>query len=128
MAQAYGEGEIESLRIELSEMRRSLTSSFRHLTSSFRTDSGLSSGTHDDLNEEALLQWAAIDRLPTFDRTRHSLFEVHEGSESSSKELKVVDVTKLGAPEKHMLIEKLITHIENDNLRLLRKMRKRMDR
>ncbi|XP_076900742.1 pleiotropic drug resistance protein 3-like isoform X4 [Bidens hawaiensis] len=42
--------------------------------------------------------------------------------------MKVVDVTKLLAPERHMFIEKLIKHIENDNLRLLQKLRKRTDK
>ncbi|RZB55003.1 Pleiotropic drug resistance protein 3 isoform G [Glycine soja] len=40
----------------------------------------------------------------------------------------VVDVRKLGAQERHTFIEKLIKHIENDNLRLLQKFRKRIDK
>ncbi|CAM8903086.1 unnamed protein product [Rhodiola kirilowii] len=58
--------------------------------------------------------------------TRHFL------SSSSRRELeghkKVVDVTKLGGHERHLFIEKLIKHIENDNLRLLQKLRARMER
>uniref|UniRef100_A0A7N0UHR1 ABC transporter domain-containing protein n=1 Tax=Kalanchoe fedtschenkoi TaxID=63787 RepID=A0A7N0UHR1_KALFE len=58
--------------------------------------------------------------------TRHFL------SSSSRRELeghkKVVDVTKLGGHERHLFIEKLIKHIENDNLRLLRKLRDRFER
>ncbi|KAK4491334.1 hypothetical protein RD792_002070 [Penstemon davidsonii] len=119
MAQLFGADDIESLRIELSEIGRSLRSSFRNLASSLRSDSAL---TNIDLDEEALLQWAAIDRLPTFERLRSSLFDENEDG------IKVVDVTKLGAPERHMFIEKLIKHIEHDNLRLLHKMRKRMDK
>ncbi|KAL3843577.1 hypothetical protein ACJIZ3_000980 [Penstemon smallii] len=119
MAQLFGTDEIESLRIELSEIGRSLRSSFRNRASSLRSDSTL---TNIDLDEEALLQWAAIDRLPTFERLRSSLFDENEDG------IKVVDVTKLGAPERHMFIEKLIKHIEHDNLRLLHKMRKRMDK
>ncbi|KAK4424492.1 Pleiotropic drug resistance protein 3 [Sesamum alatum] len=63
-------------------------------------------------------QWAAIDRLPTLERLRYSLFE-----ESS-----VVDVSGLGRSERRVLVEKLIRHIEHDNLRLLRNIRKRMDK
>ncbi|KAH7513560.1 hypothetical protein FEM48_Zijuj12G0213100 [Ziziphus jujuba var. spinosa] len=64
------------------------------------------------------LQWAEIQRLPSLKRLRTSLFEGK----------RVVDVAKLGALERHLFIDKLIKHIENDNLRLLRKLRNRIDR
>ncbi|KAI3810520.1 hypothetical protein L1987_20136 [Smallanthus sonchifolius] len=120
MAQLIGSEEIESLRIELSEIGRSLRSSFRRHSSSLRANSEITS-VNDDETEENLLQWAAIDRLSTFERLRSSLFDEEDGK-------KVVDVTKLLAPERHMFIEKLIKHIENDNLRLLQKIRKRTDK
>ncbi|XP_076900740.1 pleiotropic drug resistance protein 3-like isoform X2 [Bidens hawaiensis] len=110
MAQIVGSEEIESLGIELSEIGRSLRSSFRRHTSSFRN-------TH-------LEKWEAIDRLPTFERLKSSLFD----DDDENIGMKVVDVTKLLAPERHMFIEKLIKHIENDNLRLLQKLRKRTDK
>ncbi|KAI3770585.1 hypothetical protein L6452_01724 [Arctium lappa] len=72
--------------------------------------------------------WAAIDRLPTFERLRLSLFDEENGDGHDVKGKKVVDVTKLLAPERHMFIEKLIKHIENDNLQLLQKLRKRTDK
>lgn len=128
MARSFGNNEIESRGFQLPEIGRSLRSSFRGLSSRFRSNSELSSRTNVDLDEEALMQWAAIDRLPTLDRLRSSLFEEVNGVENGNNGRKVVDVAKLSAPEKHMLIEKLIKHIENDNLRLLHKMRKRMDR
>lgn len=81
------------------------------------------------IDEEALSQWAAIDRLPTFERLRSSVFDQSGGNEDDgTKGKKVVDVTKIGAPERHLFIEKLIKHIEHDNLKLLRKMRKRIDK
>lgn len=122
-----GSDEIESVRIELAEIGRSLRSSFRR-TSNLRSYSTLSSATNNDVDDEAIAQWAAIDRLPTFDRLRSSLFDENDGNEDGSKGKKVVDVTKLGAYERHMFMEKLIKHIENDNLKLLHKMRKRMDK
>ncbi|KAI3786796.1 hypothetical protein L1987_40773 [Smallanthus sonchifolius] len=122
MAQIVGSEEIESLRFELSELGRSLRSSFRRHASSFRANSEISSvNNQDDTDENFLLKWEAIDRLPTFERLRSSLFDEENGK-------KVVDVTKLMAPERHMFIEKLIKHIENDNLRLLQKLRKRTDK
>ncbi|XP_062143567.1 pleiotropic drug resistance protein 3-like isoform X2 [Alnus glutinosa] len=85
-------------------------------------------------NEELRLRWAAIEKLPTFKRIRTSVLDIDHATVdtgSSGKEsdgTKVTDVTKLGAVDKHLLIEKLIKHIEHDNLRLLKKLRDRIDR
>lgn len=116
-----GRDEIESFRNELSEIGRSFRSSFRRRGSN---DSALSSVVAD----EVVSQWAEINRLPTFERLRSSLFDEIGAGEDGNGAKKVVDVRKLGAAERHMLIEKLIQHIEHDNLRLLQKIRKRMDR
>ncbi|XP_061351458.1 pleiotropic drug resistance protein 3-like isoform X2 [Gastrolobium bilobum] len=120
MAMLEGEDEIESLRFELAEIGRSIRSSFRSHASSFRSISNV------DNDEGDALPWAEIQRLPTFERINSALFDVHDGMETKGKQ--VVDVSKLGAQERHMFIEKLIKHIENDNLRLLQKLRKRIDK
>ncbi|KAI3445471.1 hypothetical protein Pfo_002136 [Paulownia fortunei] len=125
MDEYNGRDEIESFRIELSEIGRSLRSSFQRRASSFGSTSAMSSV---NLDEEAVSQWAEIDRLPTVKRLRSSLFDESGGNEDGNKGKRVVDVTKLGAPERHMFIEKLIKHIEHDNLKLLHKMRKRIDK
>lgn len=132
MAQISGEDEIESLRMELSEVvGRSLRSSFRlHASSLGRSNSALSSRKGDE-DVEYALQWAAIERLPTFERLKSSLFdkEDDDGGKVNVDEgrKRVIDVTKLGALERHIFMEKLIKHIENDNLQLLRKIRNRID-
>lgn len=130
MAQLVGNDEIESMRTELAEIGRSLRSSFRRISSSFRSTSGVVSAKEDNENDEYQLQWAEIDRLPTFERLRSSLFEEYDDRNETddTKGKRVIDVTKLGALERHVFIEKLIKHIENDNLRLLQKLRKRIDR
>lgn len=129
MAQLVGVDEIESLRTELSEVGRSLRSSFRHHTSSFRSNSNLSS-LKDNADVEFVKQWAEINRLPTFERLRSSLIDddEDEGDRIDAKGKRLIDVTKLGSLERHLFIEKLIKHIENDNLRLLHKLRKRIDK
>ncbi|KAJ7955316.1 Pleiotropic drug resistance transporter [Quillaja saponaria] len=94
-----------------------------------RLDSVADSVIEED--EEFQLKWAAIERLPTFKRLRTSFFDVnHEkGSGLNESDCKrVVDVAKLGAVERRLFVEKLIRHIENDNLRLLQKIRERIDR
>ncbi|CAA7046262.1 unnamed protein product [Microthlaspi erraticum] len=129
-----GADEIESLRVELADIGRSIRSSFRRHTSSFRSSSSRYEPDHDgDGNgpngndAEYALQWAEIERLPTVKRMRSTLLD--DGDESKTEKGKrVVDVTKLGAMERHLMIEKLIKHIENDNLKLLKKIRRRIDR
>ncbi|OVA16669.1 ABC transporter-like [Macleaya cordata] len=128
--------EIESLRIELAEIGRSMRSSFRHHTSSFRSTTSTQVNSvrdvegDDDDDESAALQWAAIDRLPTFEKLRYSLFDDSNNNNNGGdvKAKRVIDVTKLGPLERHMFIEKLIKHIENDNLRLLQNFRERIDK
>ena len=87
-------------------------------------------------DKEIRRKWSAIEKLPTFKRLRTSLLDIGEETQKKEEEedeekcdgKKVVDVTKLEADERHLFIEKLIKHIEHDNLRLLRKLRERIDR
>ncbi|KAM3377923.1 pleiotropic drug resistance protein 3 [Capsicum galapagoense] len=129
MAQLVGSDDIESFRMDLSEIGRSLRASFRRQASSFRSNSTLSASEKDDVvDEENMLAWAAIQRLPTFNRLRSSVFEEINGNEDNVKTKRVGDVTKLGAVERRVFIEKMIKHIEHDNLQLLQKIRKRIDK
>ncbi|KAF3639315.1 ABC transporter G family member 37 [Capsicum annuum] len=129
MAQLVGSDDIESFRMDLSEIGRSLRASFRRQASSFRSNSTLSASEKDDVvDEENMLAWAAIQRLPTFNRLRSSVFEEINGNEANVKTKRVGDVTKLGAVERRVFIEKMIKHIEHDNLQLLQKIRKRIDK
>ncbi|KAF8053007.1 hypothetical protein N665_1477s0014 [Sinapis alba] len=74
--------------------------------------------------EELRSQWATVERLPTYKRITTVLFQRRD--EASDKG-RVIDVTKLEAAERHLLIEKLVKQIQADNLHLLRKIRKRID-
>ncbi|MBA0577773.1 hypothetical protein Golob_027766 [Gossypium lobatum] len=123
---------------ELGETERNLRSPFRHLSSSFSsTTSDLAvSSLRENNDDEMELQWAAIQRLPTFKRVRTSLFDFQLLNDTTKEEedikiegkRKVIDVTKLGALERSVFIEKLITEIEYDNLRLLEKLKERIGR
>ncbi|KAE8693681.1 ABC transporter G family member 37 [Hibiscus syriacus] len=123
---------------QLAETGRHLRSSFRQIASSFRsTTSDLAVSSFRANNDDDVeLQWAAIQRLPTFERLRTSFFD-HELLNDTSKveedikvdrKRKVINVTELGALERRFFIEKLITKIEEDNLRLLKKLKERIDR
>lgn len=82
-------------------------------------------------NGEDAIESAKIERLPTFDRLKSSLFNkenVEENFEIDGKRKKMIDVTKLESLERHGFINKLIKHVGNDNLRLLQRIRNRVDR
>ena len=134
MAQvSAGADEIESFRIELAEIGRSIRASFRSRASSFRSISSVNaedSRINDDDEEFYDLQWAAVERLLIFERITSALFDDHDGTSAKGdvKGTRVVDVTKIGAQERRFFIEKLIKHIESDNLQLLQKIKRRMDK
>ncbi|KAG5229491.1 pleiotropic drug resistance protein [Salix suchowensis] len=130
MAQLAGPDEIESFRIELAEIGRSIRTSFRSHVSSFRSVSTVKSEHGRDADDEDVLQWVGVERLPTFERIATALFEEQDCTAGNGdvKGKRIINVAKLGAQERHMFIEKLIKHIENDNLRLLHKLRKRIDK
>lgn len=74
-----------------------------------------------DDEKELRSQWATVERLPTYKRITTVLFQARDDKG------RVTDVTKLDADERHLLIEKLVKQIEEDNLHLLRKIKKRID-
>ncbi|KAI4363745.1 hypothetical protein MLD38_019921 [Melastoma candidum] len=80
----------------------------------------------DEGKDEAELQWAAIERLPTYRRIRTSLL-VGNGKEGR-KRTAVVDVSKMDHVERQMFIDNLLEKVEEDNLKLLRKLKERIDR
>ncbi|KAJ6432161.1 hypothetical protein OIU84_019417 [Salix udensis] len=108
--------------MELTTIGRNAQSSFR------RGGTGLDMDADSIMEEddEVRLQWAAIERLPTFKRIKTSLLEASNAEGDDGK--RVTDVTKLGAAERRLFIEKLLKHVENDNLRLLQNLRERIDR
>ncbi|OWM75461.1 ABC transporter G family member 37-like [Punica granatum] len=110
------------------ELELQHASSFR----SNRSDTERSLPAEGRVDDEVELQWAAIERLPTFRRLRTSLFD--DGKVSGSQNnpdvagKRVMDVTKLGGIERHMFVENLLKRVEDDNLRLLQKLKERIDR
>ncbi|CAN6486098.1 unnamed protein product [Victoria cruziana] len=127
-----------SLVMEFSEIGRSFRASLRSASyaGSFHSEHTGNIDVRDAAEEdEKELFWAAVERLPTYNRARTSLLSVGGGADNNGSAgdngkggRKVVDVKSLNAVERHLLIEKLISDIEEDNLRLLRKLRQRFDR
>ncbi|KAL0890313.1 hypothetical protein Bca101_014296 [Brassica carinata] len=76
--------------------------------------------------EEVRSQWAAIERLPTFERITTALFW-NRDEQGKRNERRVMDVSKLEDLDRHLFIDDLIRHVEDDNLRLLQKIKNRID-
>lgn len=83
-------------------------------------------GDVDD-DEELQSQWAAIERLPTFERITTVLFCKRDEEKKRRERRRVMDVSKLEDLDRQLFIDELIRHVEIDNLRLLQKIRKRID-
>ncbi|KAM7532289.1 hypothetical protein LguiB_035699 [Lonicera macranthoides] len=84
------------------------------------------SGRDGREEDEEELKWAAIERLPTYDRLRKGMLKqvltngriVHEP----------VDVANLGLQDKKQLMESILKVVEEDNERFLLRLRDRTDR
>uniref|UniRef100_F6HX54 Pleiotropic ABC efflux transporter N-terminal domain-containing protein n=1 Tax=Vitis vinifera TaxID=29760 RepID=F6HX54_VITVI len=79
-----------------------------------------SQSTRGEDDEEAL-KWAALEKLPTYNRLRKGLLL---GSEGEAIE---VDIHSLGLQDKKNLVERLIKIAEEDNEKFLLKLKNRMD-
>ncbi|CAK7326251.1 unnamed protein product [Dovyalis caffra] len=121
----------QSQRIDSAEFGGSIRTSFRSHEPSFHSIStGNANQLRNENDEDALQYWATIERLPTLERITTALMEEQDGRNGKGDAMgkKVFNVAKLQAQERHMFIEKLIKHVENDNLLLLQKLRKRIDK
>ena len=114
---------------------RSVGNSIRSLSANVGASWGLMIGTvdnplerasnalHEDvMDDEEALKWAAVERLPTYDRVRTSVFHKASGS------VKQVDVRELSPLETSELLNKLMQETQDDNNILFLKMRKRLDK
>ncbi|XP_028756830.1 pleiotropic drug resistance protein 2 isoform X1 [Neltuma alba] len=87
--------------------------------SAFRRESG----REEDDEEE--LMWAAIERLPTYDRLRKGMLK--QLTESGRVIHDEIDVTKLGPRDKQLLMENVLKVVEEDNEKFLKRLRNRID-
>ena len=79
----------------------------------------------EDEDEEEL-KWAAIERLPTYDRMRKGILK--QVLDSGKINYEEVDITKLGMQEKKILLESILKTVEEDNEKFLQRLRDRIDR
>lgn len=81
------------------------------------------SGRVEDDEEE--LMWAAIERLPTYDRLRKGMLKMV--TESGRVVHNEVDITSLGHRDKQLLMESILKVVEEDNEKFLKRLRDRID-
>ncbi|XP_054783595.1 ABC transporter G family member 36-like [Prosopis cineraria] len=120
--------------MEGNNLTRNISKSFSR--SSWRMEEVFASGrysrrsTRIDEDEEAL-KWAAIEKLPTYDRLRTSIFQTygdqdHQGGAPVMH--KEVDVRKLDINERQQIIDRIFKVAEEDNEKYLRKFRSRIEK
>lgn len=90
--------------------------------------------SHVDEDEEAL-KWAAIEKLPTYDRLRTSIIKSSvetepEGHHNNNNKVvhKEVDVLKLDINDRQNFIDRIFKVAEEDNEKFLKKFRSRIDK
>ncbi|KAK1306973.1 Pleiotropic drug resistance protein 3 [Acorus calamus] len=103
---------VASLRI--GSLRRNSSSNWRN------PDDVFSRSSHNQDDEEAL-RWAAIEKLPTYDRIRKGILVEAMGDQRE------IDIESLGFEERRNLLERLIRVAEEDNEKFLLKLKNRMD-
>ncbi|OVA03613.1 ABC transporter-like [Macleaya cordata] len=111
-------------RSSMGSRRSWATASIREVWTTTAPDGFHRSGRQEDDEEE--LKWAAIERLPTYDRMRKSvLTQVMENGRIRHAE---IDVSNLGMQDKKQLMDSILKVVEEDNERFLRRLRDRIDR
>ncbi|XP_015083661.1 pleiotropic drug resistance protein 1-like [Solanum pennellii] len=80
------------------------------------------SSSREDYDDEEALRWAALEKLPTYSRIRRGLLLEEEGQ---SRE---VDIKKLDLIERRNLLDRLVKIADEDNEKLLMKLKQRIDR
>ncbi|XP_038975955.1 ABC transporter G family member 36-like isoform X2 [Phoenix dactylifera] len=96
--------------------------SLRRNNSIWRSRDDIFSRSSQEEDDEAALKWAALEKLPTYDRLRRGILTLTEG------EHKEIDIQSLGVQERKTLLERLVRVAEKDNEKFLLKLRDRIDR
>ena len=74
-----------------------------------------------DGEDEEELRWAALERLPTYTRVRRGIFKNMVGDHME------IEVTELQAQEQKLVLDRLVTSVDDDPERFFRRMRSRFE-
>lgn len=75
----------------------------------------------DEAEDEEELQWAALQRLPTYSRIRRGIFRDMVG------EPKEIKIGNLEASEQRLLLDRLVKSVDHDPEQFFARVRKRFD-
>ena len=115
-----------------SSIRRSLSETSRRLEDVFAAGASRNSRTQEE--DEEALKWAAIEKLPTYDRLRTSIINSFvendhwAGSDNKKFAPREVDVRKLDMNDRQRFINALFKVAEEDNENFLKRFRNRIDK
>ncbi|KAL6559850.1 transcription factor [Orobanche gracilis] len=101
------------------------SSSLRRNGSKYWWNGGLeafSNSTRHENNDEEALKWAALEKLPTYDRLTRGLLVGSRGETSE------VDIRYIGFQERKALLDRLLKSADEDNEKFLMKLKERIDR
>ncbi|KAK1296991.1 Pleiotropic drug resistance protein 3 [Acorus calamus] len=93
----------------------------RNSSSNWRNPDDVFSRSSRNQDDEEALKWAAIEKLPTYDRIRKGILVEAMGDQRE------IDIENLGFEERRNLLERLIRVAEEDNEKFLLKLKNRMD-
>ncbi|CAN4090924.1 unnamed protein product [Withania somnifera] len=106
-------------------IRGSMRGSIRENSNSIWRNNGVevfSRSARDEDDEEAL-KWAALEKLPTYDRLRKGILFGSQGGSAAE-----VDVNDLGFQQRKNLLDRLVKVADEDNEKFLLKLKNRIDR
>lgn len=87
-----------------------------------RTATEIFSRSSREEDDEEALKWAALEKLPTYDRLRKGVLTGLTGETAE------IEIANLGFQERKTLIERLVRVAEEDNEKFLMKLKNRLDR
>ncbi|CAO2824077.1 unnamed protein product [Amaranthus hypochondriacus] len=100
--------------------------SFRDVITTGHADVFSSRRWEEEAKEEEELKWAAIERLPTFERLRKGVLRrVNEDGKMVENE---IDIHKMGRQDRKILVETILKVVDEDNENFLRRLRDRIDK
>ncbi|PWA46848.1 plant PDR ABC transporter associated [Artemisia annua] len=118
----------------------SISKSISRAASSWRMDDAFSiggGGSHDgrssrhSMEDEEALRWAALEKLPTYNRLRTTIFKSYipaDQQQPMPTEQMLVDVRELDPHARQAFIDKIFQVAEEDNEIFLRKFKDRVDK
>ncbi|KAJ1429097.1 P-loop containing nucleoside triphosphate hydrolase [Sesbania bispinosa] len=80
------------------------------------------SSRREEEDDEEALKWAALEKLPTYNRLRKGLLATSRGVANE------IDINDLGFQERQKLLDRLVNVAEEDNEKFLLKLKERIDR